>query len=99
MTTLFSSAKIHAISHVRLIDATKGARHQYLIGEKVHELMPIQTKTGPSSETVGNFQEKFDIALYSLLAKFESLIHGISALEALYRAFTELHFRESSEYS
>ena len=44
-------------------------------------------------------EEKFDIASYSLLAKFESLKHGISALEFLYRVFIESQFRDSSAYS
>jgi len=49
--------------------------------------------------TCGFQDENFDIALYSLLAKFESLKHVISALEALYRVFTESQFPDSSAYS
>ena len=44
-------------------------------------------------------REIFDIASYDLLTKSESLKHSISALGALYRAFTESQFRDSSGYS
>ena len=74
----------------------RGDPKQFLIVDSVettHHSLAIPGVVSTST------QKNFDIALYSLLAKFESLKHGISALEVLYRVFIESQFRDSSAYS